>query len=80
MIEDVYHWMLSCPVWQNQCQPIIARSSELKKNEFDDLSTDVEVAVIVDLACRNHKIAKFLCVTCVESVSGTYMVLFYLCA
>ena len=40
----------------------------------------MEVSVIVDLACRNHKIAKLLLVTCVVSVSVTYVVLFYLCA
>ena len=61
MIEDVYHWMLSCPVWSNQRHPIIARARKLN-NEFADLSTDVEVVVILDLACKDHKIIKLLCV------------------
>ena len=61
MIEDVHHWMLSCPVWSNQHQPIITCACE-PTSEFNDLSTDVKVVVIVDQACRDHKIAKFLCV------------------
>ena len=48
VIEDVHHWMLSCPVWSNQRQPIIARARKLN-NELNDLSTDVQVAVILDL-------------------------------
>ena len=59
MIEDVYHWLLSCPVWSNQCYPIIARARKLN-SDFDDLSTDVKVPVILDLACRDHKITKLL--------------------
>ena len=61
MIEDVYHWMLSYPVWSNQRHPIIARARKLN-SDFDDSSTDVKAAVILDLACRYHKIAKLLCV------------------
>ena len=57
MIEDVYHWMLSYPVRSNQRHPIIARVCKLN-NEFNDLSMDVKVAVILDLACRDHKIGK----------------------
>ena len=60
VIEDVYHGMLSCPLWSNQHQTIIACACELN-NEFENLSTDVKVAVIVDLACRDHKIAKLYC-------------------
>ena len=59
MIENVHHWLLSCPVWPNQRQPIIARARKLN-SDFDDLSTDVPVAVILDLACSDHKIAKLL--------------------
>ena len=46
MIEDVHHWLLSCPVWSNLRQPIIARARKLN-SDFDNLSTDVKVPVIL---------------------------------
>ena len=46
MIEDVHHWLLSCPEWSNLRQPIIARARKLN-SDFDDLCTDVKVPVIL---------------------------------
>ena len=48
--------MLSCPSWSNQRQSIIASACQLI-SEFNDLSTDEKVAVSVDQACIDHKIA-----------------------
>ena len=45
MIEDVHHWLLSCPVWSDQRQPIIARARKLN-SDFDDLCTDVKVPIL----------------------------------
>ena len=60
VIEDVDQSLdVELPVLSNVRHPIMARARELN-NEFDDLSMDVKVAVILDLACRDHKIAKLL--------------------
>ena len=53
-IEDTCHWMISCPAWSNQRQPLIERARELI-DYFEEMEIESKTASILDPCMQRFK-------------------------
>ena len=54
-VEDVNHWLLSCPALAAEREDLLAGIS-VGSAEFQEMGVEEQVAIVLENACRNSRI------------------------